>query len=187
MVRAMDFDLTDDQTSLLDGLATALAPFDDAYWLERDRTATFPEDFVRTMADGGWLGIALPEDYGGSGLGVTEAALMMGEVARRGGMSAASAIHMNIFGPKAIANFATPEQCKDWLPDIIQGEVRTCFAVTEPNTGLDTTRLKTKAVRQGDRYTVNGRKVWTSTAQIADKVMLLARTADYAEDAPTDG
>ena len=186
-VPAMDFDLTDDQGRLLDGLAATLAPFDDAYWLERDRTATFPDGFVRAMAEGGWLGIALPEDYGGSGLGVTEAALMMGEVARKGGMSAASAIHMNIFGPKAIANFATPEQCRAWLPDIIHGRVRTCFAVTEPNTGLDTTRLKTRAVRQGDRYTVNGRKVWTSTAQIADKVMLLARTADYDESAPTEG
>ena len=183
----MDFELTDDQASLMDGIGAALAPFDDAYWLDCDRTASFPDAFVHAMADGGWLGIALPEEYGGAGLGVTEAALMMGEVARRGGMSAASAIHMNIFGPKAIANFATPEQRRRWLPDIIQGAKRTCFAVTEPNTGLDTTRLKTRAVRQGDRYTVNGRKVWTSTAQIADKIMLLARTADFDEADPTAG
>ena len=183
----MDFELTDDQQSLLDGIAGTLQPFDDAYWLDCDRSARFPVDFVRAMAEGGWLGIALPEEYGGAGLGVTEAALMMGEVARRGGMSAASAIHMNIFGPKAIANFATPEQRERWLPDIIHGRKRTCFAVTEPNTGLDTTRLKTRAVRQGDRYTVNGRKVWTSTAQIADKIMLLARTADYDAADPTAG
>ena len=98
----MDFSLTPDQTDLLEGLRGVLAPFDDAYWLERDRTATFPDAFVAAMAEGGWLGIALPEDVGGSGLGVTEAALMMLEVARRGGMSAASSIHMNIFGPKAI-------------------------------------------------------------------------------------
>ena len=187
IVRAMDFDLTDDQTSLLDGLATTLAPFDDAYWLDCDRNARFPEEFVRAMADGGWLGIALPEEFGGSGLGVTEAALMMLEVAKKGGMTAASAIHMNIFGPKSIAKYARPERAKEWLPDIIHGRVRTCFAVTEPNTGLDTTRLKTRAVKQGDRYTVNGRKVWTSTAQIADKVMLLARTADYDEADPTAG
>ena len=183
----MDFDLTSDQQSLLDGLETTLAPFDDTYWLECDRNASFPDQFVRAMADGGWLGIALPEDHGGSGLGVTEAALMMGAVARRGGMSAASAIHMNIFGPKAIANYATPEQCQRWLPDIIEGQTRTCFSVTEPNTGLDTTKLATRAVRQGDRYTVNGRKVWTSTAQVADKIMLLARTADYDERDPTAG
>ena len=183
----MDFDLTDDQSSLLEGITASLAPFDDAYWLECDRTATFPDAFVRAMADGGWLGIAMPEEHGGAGLGVTEAALMMGAVARRGGMSAASAIHMNIFGPKAISKFARPDQQAAWLPQIINGQVRTCFAVTEPNTGLDTTRLKTKAVRQGGRYTVNGRKVWTSTAQVADKIMLLARTADYDEAAPTEG
>ena len=183
----MDFDLTDDQQSLIDGVQATLAPFDDAYWLDCDRTAAFPDAFVRAMADGGWLGIALPEEFGGAGLGVTEAALMMGEVARRGGMSAASAIHMIIFGPKAIANFATPEQRERWLPDIIQGRVRTCFSVTEPNTGLDTTRLKTRAVRQGDRYTVNGRKVWTSTAQVADKIMLLARTADFDPADPAAG
>lgn len=183
----MDFELSDDQRSLVDGINATLAPFDDAYWLEGDREARFPDAFVRAMAEGGWLGIALPEEYGGAGLGVTEAALMMAEVARRGGMSAASAIHMNIFGPKAIANFATKEQCERWLPDIVHGRVRTCFAVTEPNTGLDTTKLKTRAVRQGDRYTVNGRKVWTSTAQVADKVMILVRTADYDPAEPTAG
>jgi len=183
----MDFNLTADQQSLIDGLRATLAPFDDAYWLERDRTATFPDTFVRAMADGGWLGIAMPEEYGGAGLGVTEAALMMAEVARCGAMSAASAIHLNIFGPKAIASFATEEQKHRWLPDIIRGAKRTCFSVTEPDAGLDTTKLKTRAVRQGDRYTVNGRKVWTSSAQVADKIMLLARTADHDAADPTAG
>lgn len=183
----MDFSLTPDQAGLLDGLDAVLAPFDDAYWLECDRTATFPDAFVSAMADGGWLGIALPEDVGGSGLGVTEAALMMLEVARRGGMTAASSIHMNIFGPKAIDRFGSPRQRMSWLPDIIAGKTRTCFAVTEPDTGLDTTRLKTRAVRQGDRFTVNGRKVWTTTAQTADKVMLLARTGAYDAADPTAG
>ncbi len=183
----MDFELTDDQRGLTQGIGAALSPFDDAYWLACDREARFPEAFVRAMADGGWLGIALPEEYGGAGLGVTEAALMMGEIARRGGMSAASAIHMNIFGPKAIANYATKEQRERWLPSLIKGETRTCFSVTEPNTGLDTTRLTTRAVLQGDRYTVNGRKIWTTTAQTADKIMLLARTADYDPANPTAG
>ena len=183
----MDFSLTPDQTALLDGLATTLEPFDDSYWLACDRDASFPDAFVRAMADGGWLGIAMPEEHGGSGLGVTEAALMMYEVARRGGMSAASAIHMNIFGPKSLAQFGTPEQHARWLPDIIAGRTRACFSVTEPNTGLDTTKLKTRAVRQGDRYTVNGRKIWCSTAQVADKIMLLARTSEYDAKQPTQG
>ncbi|MEM9138602.1 MAG: acyl-CoA dehydrogenase family protein [Pseudomonadota bacterium] len=183
----MDFSLTPDQQSLLDGLTGALQPFDDAYWLDCDRDARFPDAFVKAMADGGWLGITMPTEHGGSGLGVTEATLMMGEVARRGGMTAASSIHMNIFGPKAISNFATPAQQEAWLPDIIAGRTRMCFAVTEPNTGLDTTRLATRAIRQGDRYTINGRKVWTSTAQTAHKVMLLARTADYDPVRPAEG
>lgn len=183
----MDFALTADQGRMLEGLEATLRPFDDAYWLERDRTATFPDAFVRAMADGGWLGIALPEEDGGSGLGVTEAALMMEAVARCGGMSAASSIHMNIFGPKAIVKYGTDAQRKRWLPDIIAGRARACFSVTEPNTGLDTTRLTTRAVRQGDRYTVNGRKIWCSTAQVADKIMLLARTADYDAADPTVG
>lgn len=183
----MDFALTEDQRGLLDGLAGTLEPFDDAYWLACDREARFPDAFVAAMADGGWLGIAMPEEHGGSGLGVTEAALMMGEVARKGGMSAASAIHMNIFGPKALVQFGTPEQRERWIPDIIAGRKRACFSVTEPNTGLDTTKLKTRAVRQGDRYTVNGRKIWCSTAQSADKIMLLARTADHDAANPTGG
>lgn len=183
----MNFDLTEDQQSLIEGIRSTLSPFDDAYWLDCDRSAQFPDAFVHAMADGGWLGIALPEEFGGAGLGVTEAALMMGEVAKRGGMSAASAIHMNIFGPKAISTFGNDEQKREWLPEIIAGKKRSCFAVTEPNTGLDTTRLATRAVGQGDRYTVNGRKVWTSTAQVADKIMLLARTADYDPAAPTEG
>lgn len=183
----MDFSLTQDQSALLEGLSQTLAPFDDAYWLVCDREASFPDAFVAAMAEGGWLGITMPEEFGGSGLGVTEAALMMCQVARTGGMSAASAIHMNIFGPKALAQFGTQEQRERWLPDIIAGRTRTCFSVTEPNTGLDTTKLKTRAIRQGDRYTVNGRKIWCSTAQVADKVMLLARTADYDPQKPTGG
>ncbi|MEM1159705.1 MAG: acyl-CoA dehydrogenase family protein [Pseudomonadota bacterium] len=183
----MDFDLTEDQQSLVEGITATLSGFDDAYWLDCDRAARFPEEFVQAMAAGGWLGIAMPEEHGGAGLGVTEATLMMAEVARKGGMTAASAVHMNIFGPKAISTFGTEEQKARWLPEIIAGRKKACFAVTEPNTGLDTTRLKTRAIRQGDRYTVNGRKVWTSTAQVADKVMLLARTADHDEADPTAG
>ncbi len=183
----MDFELSDDQRGLIDGLAPTLARFDDAYWLALDRAARFPDDFVAAMAEGGWLGIALPEEHGGAGLGVTEAALMMLEVAKTGGMSAASALHMNVFGPQTIVKHGTPEQHARWLPGIVAGKTRMCFSVTEPNTGLDTTKLKTRAVRQGDRYVVNGRKIWCSTAQTAKKIMLLARTADHDPADPTAG
>lgn len=183
----MDFELSADQADLIAGVQATLRPFDDAYWLECDQAHRFPEEFVRAMAEGGWLGVTMPEAYGGAGLGVTEAALMMLEVARAGGMTAASSIHMNIFGPKAIAQFGTEEQRAEWLPDLISGRTKSCFAVTEPDTGLDTTRLTTRAVRQGDRFTVNGRKMWTSTAQVADRIMLLARTAEYYPARPAEG
>jgi len=183
----MDFRPTDDQRALVEGVRAALRPFDDAYWLDHDRAARFPEAFVRAMADGGWLGIALPKDVGGVGLGVTEAALMMLEVAKAAGMSGASAIHMNIFGPKAIDAFGTDEQRRAWLPDIIAGRAKACFAVTEPDVGLDTTKLKTRAVRQGGHYVANGRKIWTSTARVADRVMLLARTAEHDPRDPAAG
>ncbi|MGB1214479.1 MAG: acyl-CoA dehydrogenase family protein [Pikeienuella sp.] len=164
-----------------------MADFDDDYWAARDSSGEFPHEFVQTLAQAGWLGITMPEEFGGSGLGVFEAALMMTEVAKRGGMTAASAVHMNIFGPKSLIKFGTPEQSKRWLPDIIAGKSRMCFAVTEPNTGLDTTRLKTRAVRKGDRYIVNGHKIWTSTAQVADKIMLIARTSERDDANPTAG
>jgi acyl-CoA dehydrogenase len=183
----MDFDLSDDQRGLIDGLTATLARFGDDYWLGCDREARFPDEFVAAMAAGGWLGIALPEEHGGAGLGVTEAALMMLEVAKAGGMSAASAIHMNIFGPQTIVKNGTPEQHARWLPRIVAGRTRMCFSVTEPDAGLDTTRLRTRAVRQGSRYTVNGRKIWCSAAQGAQKIMLLARTADHDPSDPTAG
>lgn len=183
----MDFSLSDDQRDFLDGLDNVLEQFDDSYWLKCDNDGAFPEAFVTALADGGWLGIALPESVGGSGLGVLEASMMMMAVAGKGGMSAASAIHMNIFGPRSLVKFATREQCERWLPDIISGKTRMCFAVTEPNTGLDTTRLQTRAERQGDRYIVNGHKVYISTAQIAHKIMLIARTAPRSDADPTEG
>lgn len=183
----MNFQRTDDQRSMIDALAGTLKPFDDAYWANCDQSGEFPATFVSTLADNGWLGITMPEAFGGSGLGVTEAALMMTEVARCGGMTAASAIHMNIFGPKSLIRFGTSEQCARWLPDIISGKTKMCFAVTEPNTGLDTTRLKTRAVRNGDHYMLNGRKIWTSTAQIADKIMIIARTSERDDANPSAG
>ncbi len=183
----LDFALSDDQKALLETLDKTLGPFDDAYWSGCDKAGTFPAEFVAAMADGGWLGIALPESVGGSGLGMVEAAMMMQAVAARGGMTAASAIHMNIFGPHALVAHGTPEQRARWLPHIISGKTRMCFAVTEPDSGLDTSRLKTRAVRQGAKYIVNGHKVWTSTARTADKIMLIARTAERDPQNPTAG
>lgn len=183
----MEFGLTADQRDLLAGLDRALGPFDDAYWLEHDRAARFPQDFFDAMAAGGWLGVATPVAMGGAGLGVVEAALMMEAVARRGSMAAASAIHINIFGPRALLAHATAAQQARWLPGILSGRTRMCFAVTEPDAGLDTTRIATRAERRGDVYVVNGAKVWTSTAQVAEKIMLLARTAPRDPGDPAAG
>ena len=185
----MEFSFTDDQIAVRDAIAKLCEKYDDAYWLERDTDGQFPEDFVKDMADGGWLGIAMPEEYGGSGLGVIEAALMMQTIAESGaGFSGASAVHINIFGPHPLVVHGTDEQKQKHLPALIAGRDRSCFGVTEPNAGLDTTRIETKAVRKGDHYIVNGRKMWTSTAQTANKILLLARTTPREEGKkPTDG
>lgn len=163
--------------------------FDDNYWLGCDRDHRFPHEFYEAMAAGGWLGIAMPEEFGGSGLGVTEAALMMQVVANSAGTFAAcSAIHLNVFGPHAIVVHGTQEQKRRMLPPLIRGEEKACFGVTEADAGLDTTNISTRAVRDGDVYRVTGGKLWTSTAQHAQKIMLLARTTPKAQCArATDG
>ena len=185
----MDFALTADQQAICEQIERLCAPFDDHYWFERDHDGAFPLDFVKAMADGGWLGIAMPEAYGGAGLGITEAALMMQTIAASGAcLSGASAIHLNLFGPNVVVRFGTEEQRQRVLPPLIRGEQRACFAVTEPNTGLDTTHLKTFARREGDRYIVHGQKVWTSNAQHAHKMLLIARTTPLEDTArPIDG
>ncbi|MEE8544985.1 MAG: acyl-CoA dehydrogenase family protein [Alphaproteobacteria bacterium] len=185
----MDFALTPEQEAIRDNVARLCAGFDADYWRARDRDGSFPEDFARAVAEAGWLGIAMPTEFGGAGLGVTEAALMLHAIARSGAaMSGVSAVHINIFGPHPIVVFGREEQKRRMLPPLIRGEERCCFAVTEPDAGLDTTRLATRAVRRGDRYVVNGRKIWTSTAQVADKIMLIARTTPLEDCArPTEG
>lgn len=183
----MDFSLSAEQQSLMDAVDQTISDFDDDYWSGLDRSGEFPEAFFQAMARGGWLGMVMPESFGGSGLGVTEAALMMLQVAGKGGMAAASSIHMNIFGPRSLVAHGTQEQQRRWLPSIIAGETKMCFAVTEPNSGLDTTRLQTTATLKGDRYIVNGHKVWISTAQVAHKIMLIARTAARDDANPTAG
>ena len=171
----MDFAITSEQQAIIDSIRALMGDFGDDFWLERDDTGVFPEEFYQAMARGGWLGIAMPEAYGGSGLGVQEAALMMMTVAEGGGMSAASAMHINVFGPMPIVVFGTEEQKQRWLPPLIAGEQKTCFGVTEANAGLDT-RIETFARREGDKYIINGQKIWTTTAQQADKILLLTRT-----------
>ncbi|MDX2205353.1 MAG: acyl-CoA dehydrogenase family protein [Hyphomicrobiaceae bacterium] len=173
----MSFELTRDQQEIREAILKICADFGDDYWLEKDREGGFPHDFYTAMAEAGWLGIAMPEAYGGAGLGIAEAAVMMQAVAESGGaFSAASALHMNIFGLNPVVVFGSEAQKQRFLPPLIQGKEKACFAVTEPNTGLDTTRLKTRAVREGDHYLVTGQKIWISTAQVADRVLLLART-----------
>ena len=173
----MNFDLTEDQLAIRAAVAAVCKDFDDDYWLRKDREGGFPHDFYAAMARAGWLGIAMPAEYGGAGLGISAAALMMETVSASGaGMSGASAIHMNVFGLHPVVVYGSDAQKRRWLPPIIDGQHKACFGVTEPNTGLNTLALKTMAVRKGDRYVVNGQKVWISTAQVAHKILLLART-----------
>lgn len=173
----MDLSLTDDQQNIRETVLRHCSRFSDEYWLERDRDAVFPHEFHQSMAEAGWLGIAMPESVGGAGLGITEAAIMMQAVAEAGGgMAAASSIHGPVFSLEPIARFGTQEQQQRMIPPVLRGEHRICFAVTEPNTGLDTTRLKTRAERRDGGYLVNGEKIWITNAHVADKMMLLART-----------
>jgi acyl-CoA dehydrogenase len=172
----MDFGLTPEQEQIRAAIAKICARFGDEYWLKKDKEGGFPADFHQAFARDGWLGIALPQEFGGSGLGITDAALMMQAIAESGaGFSGASAVHMNIFGLNPVAVFGTPEQKKRMLPPLIAGRERACFAVTEPDAGLNTRKIKTRAEKRNGNYVVSGQKVWISTAQVAEKVLLLAR------------
>ena len=172
----MDFALSEEQAQIREAIRKICAKFDDAYWLKKDREGGFPAELHRALAKDGWLGIAMPEEFGGAGLGIAEAAIMMQAIAESGaGFSGASAVHMNIFGLNPVVVFGSKSQKQRMLPPLIAGKERACFAVTEPNTGLNTRSLKTKAVRRGRNYHVSGQKVWISTAQVAEKVLLLAR------------
>ena len=185
----MDFALTQEQEAIQQAIRAICAGFGDDYWLRHDKEGGFPTEFFDAMARGGWLGVCVPEAYGGSGLGVTEASIMMRAIAESGaGMSGASAIHINVFGLNPVVVYGSEEQKRRMLPPIAQGLEKACFAVTEPNTGLNTTQLKTRAVQKNDRYVVNGQKVWISTAQVAHKILLLARTTPLEEvKKPTHG
>jgi acyl-CoA dehydrogenase len=185
----MDFSISEDHRAIREGVSAVVRRFDDEYWLARDEDGKFPHEFHRAMAQAGWLGITMPTEYGGSGLGVTEAAIMMHEVASHGGgMAAASTVHINLFGPHPIVVFGTPEQRQRWLPNLVQGKDQCCFGFTEPDAGLNTTAIKTFAQKVEGGYVVKGQKVWTSTAQVANKIMLLTRTTKLEDcKRPTDG
>ena len=180
---------TPDRIQLRDAVRDICDRFDDDYWSKLDDTHTFPYEFSKAIAEGGWLGIAMPQEYGGAGLGVTEAAIMMQTLGSSAGVFAAcSTVHINIFGLHSIVKHGSDAQKREWLPKVISGEMRACFGVTEPDAGLDTSKIKTRAVLKGDRYVVHGQKIWTSTAQQADKIVLLARTTPIEQCAkPTDG
>ncbi len=185
----MDFSFSEEQRAIRNAVAQVCRRFDDGYWLRKDRDGGFPHEFHAAIAADGWLGIAMPEQYGGSGLGITEAALMMETIAESGaGFSGASAVHMNIFGLHPVVVYASPAQQARWLPPLIAGRDKACFGVTEPGAGLNTSRLTTKAVRDNDHYLISGQKVWISTAQVANKILLLARTTPVEQTTnPIDG
>src|SRR5881392_1928604 len=178
----MDFSLSQEQLQIRDAIRKLCAQFDDGYWLEKDRSGEFPHELHAALAAAGWLGIAMPEEYGGANLGITEAVVMMQAVAESGAaMSGASAVHINIFGLQPVVVFGTDEQKARMLPPLIAGQDQACFAVTEPDAGLDTTALKVRAERRGDHYVLTGQKIWISTAQVANKVLILARTTPAVE------
>ncbi|WP_459550197.1 acyl-CoA dehydrogenase family protein [Nocardia sp. X0981] len=178
----MSFELTEDQRLIRDSVAELARKFDDRYWMEKDREHEFPTEFYRAVADGGWLGLCIPEEYGGHGLGITEASILAEQVARSGGgMNAASAIHMSIFGMQPVVVHGSEELKQRTLPRVARGDLHVCFGVTEPEAGLDTSRITTFARRAGDHYVVNGRKVWISKALESEKILLLTRTRKYDE------
>ncbi|MCF8564223.1 acyl-CoA/acyl-ACP dehydrogenase [Alicyclobacillus tolerans] len=184
----MDFQVTDLQRRVQETVRTLCKEFDLDYWREKDKTETYPWEFVRKLADGGWLGTIIPEEYGGQGLGVTEAALVLHEVAASGaGTSGASAVHFYMFPPSPIVKHGSEAMKQKYLPSIARGELLMAFGVTEPNAGSDTSRITTKAERRGDKWVINGQKVWTTNAQNAQKILLLTRTSPRDEAHPLDG
>ena len=185
----MDFLVTQQQRDVRDLAEHICDAFDESYWLAKDESGEFPEEFYRAVADAGLLGIAMPEEYGGSGLGIAEAAVLMQTIAESGAcMSGASSIHMNIFGLNPVVVFGSDEQRRRMLPPLIRGEHKACFAVTEPDAGLNTAKIRTKAEWRGDHYVISGQKVWISTAQVANKMLILARTTPYEQvKRKTDG
>ena len=185
----MDFDLTEDQATIRDAVRELAGKFDEQYWVEKDSEHEFPTEFYDAFAKGGWLGITTPEAYGGHGMGITEASILLEEVAASGaGMNGASSMHLSIFGMHPVIVHGSESMKRENLPRIVDGDLHVCFGVTEPGAGLDTTRITTFAKRDGDDYVINGRKVWISKAMESEKILLLTRTSKFEDSAKkTDG
>ncbi|MBB3893492.1 acyl-CoA dehydrogenase [Phenylobacterium haematophilum] len=171
------FWLNEEQEAIVESVSRLCAQFDADYWRRTDETGDFPEEFVAAMAAGGWLGTAMPAELGGAGLGLIEAALVMQAVTQSGaGFSGASAMHLNIFGPMPIVRYGSEDLRNRAIPRLMSGEDKICIGITEPDSGLDTTSLTTRATRTNDGYVISGRKVWTTMAQRANKMLIIART-----------
>jgi acyl-CoA dehydrogenase len=179
----------DDYAELRDAVRKVCARFPDAYWREHDEGHEFPWDFYDAMAEGGWVGVAIPEAYGGGGGGITEASILLEEIAASGAaMNGASALHLSVFGMHPVVTHGSEEMKRKYLPRVASGDLHVAFGVTEPDAGTDTARITTRAIRDGDNYIVRGQKVWTTKALFCEKVLLLVRTSEPAEgQRPVDG
>ncbi|HRE01427.1 MAG TPA: acyl-CoA dehydrogenase family protein, partial [Ilumatobacteraceae bacterium] len=178
----MDFTTDEVHQGIREGARAVCSRFPDSYWREHDEQHEFPWDFYEALAADGWIGVAIPEQYGGGGQGITEASIILEEIAASGAaMNGCSAVHLSIFGMNPIVKHGSEELKSRYLPEVAAGRLHVAFGVTEPNSGTDTTSIQTRAVRDGDNYIVNGRKVWTTKATLCDKVLLLVRTTPLAE------
>ncbi|OAL34988.1 hypothetical protein AYO20_05703 [Fonsecaea nubica] len=180
---------TEEQLTVREAIQKICARFPNDYWQQHDQTETDPKELHAALAADGWLGIALPEEFGGAGLGISEATMMLQTISQSGaGMAGAQSIHANVYATQPLAKFGNKDQLQSTIPNIISGKWRVCFGVTEPNTGLDTLRLKTTATRKGDKYIITGQKIWITCAQVASKMILLARTTPLEEvKRPSEG
>ena len=180
---------SDQQLEVRDAISKICSNFPDDYWANRDQSGEYPHELHAALARDGWIGIALPEDLGGAGLGISEATMMLHTISQSGaGLAGAQSIHANVYATQPVAKFATAEQRKRMLPKLISGEWKACFGVTEPDTGLETLKLKTRAIRHGSHYSISGQKIWISSAQVASKMILLARTTPSEEvQKPSEG
>ncbi|MGC4250956.1 MAG: acyl-CoA dehydrogenase family protein [Sphingobium sp.] len=180
--------MTDEQEMIRSAARRLADQYDDHYWMENDKHHRYPHEFVKTFAEQGWLGVTMPEEYGGMGLGLTEAGIILHEIGHSGGgAGGASAFHYYVFPPGPIIHHGSDEMKRKYLPLLAKGEMKMCFAVTEPDCGVDTSRIKTSARKEGDRWLINGRKVWISNAQNADRILILTRTSPRDDKRPFDG
>ncbi len=173
----MDFAFTEQQEMIRKEVSALARSFSLDYWLEKDRKAEYPVEFIEAFRKNGWLGIVIPEEYGGSGLGVTEASILLHEICAAGaGTSGASPIHFYVFPPMPLIKHGSEALKRRFLPQVAAGEIIMSFGVTEPNAGTDTSRIQTRAEKKGNRWVINGRKVWNTNAQHATRILLLVRT-----------